>query len=514
MKRRLLQALGLSTAFFFEKYYAIMNPSGAFFLHADRPTRTVGWAILLDVLLGAAAFFLVIEGLRRTRYWGAAKLVIGAGMVWTFLFLHPVLLGPWLMRVAAFFANVLHSPVLLRMFALKGRLLLLVGMVLLFWLLQRYARPGYDAIMKAGSLGLMAMGIFAFISFYYFARAILYVPPTPQLAAWHAAPGEDVSARPRVVWVIFDELSEQQLFDKRVAGLMLPNFDRLRNESTVYTDARPIGFWTEYVIPSLIQGEVYHKYLPLPNGRYRFLRARDQQWVPLEPDKSVFALAQQQGRNAAIAGWYNNYCGLYDGYVQSCYWTVGSSGSGPMLNANTVGQNMLAAVEWSFRTGLNRNLMRATIRDDRDLMEHGMALLKNDNVDLVFLHLPPPHAPHVYVRATGQMTDKPGSNYADGLANADRMLGKILDTLKADPRWAQTTLIVQGDHSWRVGLWKPDAGWTAEDEAMAAGGFDDRPALMIRAPGQTEGVTVTDPISLMKVHDVIVSALQSGQQGK
>jgi hypothetical protein len=49
---------------------------------------------------------------------------------------------------------------------------------------------------------------------------------------------------------------------------------------------------------------------------------------------------------------------------------------------------------------------------------------------------------------------------------------------------------------------------------MAAGGFDDRPALMIRAPGQTEGVTVADPVSLMKVHDVIVSALQSGQQGK
>jgi hypothetical protein len=512
MGRRLLQALGLSTAFFFEKYYGMMNPSGAFFLHTDRPTGSIGWACLLDVLLGAAFFFALTEALLRTRYWGTARWVIGAGMVWTFFLLHPVLLAPWLMRLESGLARELHCAALNGLFAMKGRLAMLGALLLFFWWLSRHAGRVYRVVMATGGVVLMGMGFFGTLSFYYFARAIAYVPPASQTAAWNVRESGE-KAGPRVVWIIFDELSERQLYEHRASGLKLPNFDRLRDESTVYADARPVGFWTEYVIPSLIRGEVYEQYRAVGNGKYIFLRASDQKWVSLQPEKSLFALAQMHGRNVGIAGWYNDYCGLFKGYAQSCYWTDGYSGSGPMLSANTTGQNMAAAVEWSFRTGEDKHLLRAIINDDHQLVARGTALLANDTVDFVFLHIPEPHFPHVYAREKGAMTEETGRSYADGLALADGVLGGFLDTLEADPRWAQTTLIVQGDHSWRVGFWKTQAGWTAEDSRISENAFDDRPALIVHSPGQSAGETAKQPVSLMKVHEVIATVLQDDAGG-
>jgi hypothetical protein len=510
MGRRLLQALGLSTAFFFEKYYGIMNPSNSFFLHTDRQTRSIGWASLLDVLLGTVFFYVLTEALRRTRYWPQAKLVLGAGMLWTFFLLRPVLLMPVFFKVEDFLAEHLRMPVLHRMFGMAGRLIMLPLLLLIFWLLSRYAARIYRGLMTAGSIGLMAMGIFGVLSFYYFARAIAYVPPTPQTAEWRQRPAGD-GAPPRVVWIIFDELSERQLYDHRAGGLELPNFDRLRGESTVYTDTRPVGYWTEYVIPSLMQGEVYEKYRILRNVKYEFLRASDHKWVPLDPEKSLYALAQRKGLNVGIAGWYNNYCGLYERYVQSCFWTIGEGGSGPMLNANTVGQNMIAAMKSSFYTGENPHALQARIDDDQHLLDHGVGLMKNENLDFIVVHIPVPHPPQIYDRRTGKMTTREGMSYADGLALADIVLGKFLDTLQADSRWPQTTIVVNGDHSWRVGLWKPDAGWSAEDDRMAVDGFDDRPAMIIHAADQTTGDEVTAPVSLMKVHDAIAAALQGGK---
>jgi hypothetical protein len=51
-----------------------------------------------------------------------------------------------------------------------------------------------------------------------------------------------------------------------------------------------------------------------------------------------------------------------------------------------------------------------------------------------------------------------GGSYLDSLDYSDRLLGKMLDLLEAQPRWATTTLIVQGDHSWRTKMWRPLPG--------------------------------------------------------
>ena len=86
----------------------------------------------------------------------------------------------------------------------------------------------------------------------------------------------------------------------------------------------------------------------------------------------------------------------------------------------------------------------------------------------------------------------------------------MLDRLEAQPRWAATTLIVQGDHSWHTKMWRPLPGWSYEDERISSGGqWDPRPLLMIHAPGQQNARAVTMPTSVMFVHDTVAAAIQA-----
>jgi hypothetical protein len=84
--------------------------------------------------------------------------------------------------------------------------------------------------------------------------------------------------------------------------------------------------------------------------------------------------------------------------------------------------------------------------------------------------------------------------------------------LEQSPRWGKTTVVVQGDHSWRVPEWRGHPEWTAGDEALSNGGkFDDRPLLLVHVAGQTEGVRVAEPVPLLKAHDIVVSAIENGR---
>jgi hypothetical protein len=79
--------------------------------------------------------------------------------------------------------------------------------------------------------------------------------------------------------------------------------------------------------------------------------------------------------------------------------------------------------------------------------------------------------------------------------------------LKSSPRWKDTTLIVQGDHSWRIMLWNWLPSWTAEDQEASRGEFDPRPALLIHNAGQTQPATDGRALSLLFVHEALEDVL-------
>lgn len=148
-----------------------------------------------------------------------------------------------------------------------------------------------------------------------------------------------------------------------------------------------------------------------------------------------------------------------------------------------------------------------------DLQQHAAQVLKTDQADFIFLHLPVPHSPNIWSRMRGTYTQQCGNSYLDSLALADRELGTILAELKSSPRWKNTTVIVQGDHSWRTYLWDNQPAWTEEDTKASGLKFDPRPAVIIHHAGQTQPEVNATPWSLLNVHAVVEQVLHgsSGQ---
>jgi hypothetical protein len=143
-----------------------------------------------------------------------------------------------------------------------------------------------------------------------------------------------------------------------------------------------------------------------------------------------------------------------------------------------------------------------------NVRDHALETIASSHADIIFLHLPAPHPPAFWDRKTGKFAV--GGSYLDSLDFSDRLLGQILNLLETQPRWAATTLIVQGDHSWRTAMWRPLPGWSAEDERASRGGqWDPRPVLMIHAPGQKSAETVAKPTSVMYVHDAVAADIRA-----
>src|SRR5260370_14326243 len=96
--------------------------------------------------------------------------------------------------------------------------------------------------------------------------------------------------------------------------------------------------------------------------------------------------------------------------------------------------------------------------------------------------MPIPHGPGIYDRRTASFaTSNP--SYLDNLALCDEYLAHVRKELEKNGTWDSTTLVLMGDHSWRISR---GADLSPEERAATDGGqFDDRPAYIVKLAHQT-----------------------------
>src|SRR5271170_8135427 len=214
-----VSALGLATFCLFgnlgllvsTNHIAVYHQSGdAFPLFAFAGVELVVLWVLLALLL------LLVERLDRIR---------------VFLWSAILFLLPWLVlkNVAAFFPEML--PSWLGMSVLGTSLV-----VSLVFVSRPSLLPVLERILDfaATILGFAAMSgviVIAQLIWFGWQARDLNSPVT-----LHRPSEVSSSARPktRVIWIVLDELSYQQVYEQRFAGLQLPAFDRLAAESTVF----------------------------------------------------------------------------------------------------------------------------------------------------------------------------------------------------------------------------------------------------------------------------------------
>jgi hypothetical protein len=497
MLKKLCQCLGLSSLILVINYGDLLGGGSDVRMHTPFPLARICYAQIADILIVAGLLFLVLLALSRTRFYRWGRLVLA------------ILLPPYLIqRTQSLFPFDLIEGAVTILFVIWAGVLLL--------LLLRFARL-YRQLMQAGSAIAMALVIFAIASIGQLLWVAHWKPAPNQIhAAWETTT-QPPRQHPLLVWIVFDELSYDQVFEHRARDLQLPNFDALRSQSTVFTDVQPAGYHTVKIIPSLLTGNIVDGIRYNFHNRLWVHDEADQNWRPIDGGQTVFGDAEKAGWRTAAVGWYNPYCGIYADAIQNCYWTDRDMFDGLMAQGAPFWTNVytpLAQVvrEMKSPARADRDLCTYDVRHRYqthiDLQQHAFELLHTDQADFVFLHFAIPHSPNIWSRIHDDYTQYCDSSYLDNLAVTDRVLGRLLGTLKASPRWNDTTLIVEGDHSWRVDAWNWLPAWTEEDDAASRGVFDPRPALLIHQAGQTQPESVTSAWPLIQVHGVVEQVLR------
>jgi hypothetical protein len=338
------------------------------------------------------------------------------------------------------------------------------------------------------------------------------------------------SGRPRVIWILFDELSHQQVYGHRLPGLELPAFDAVASQSTVFTHTVPAGGMTEMVLPALLTGEPVDDIRPLADGKdIKIHNSQTKAWHQFDERNTVFQDALNLNYSTAIAGWYNPYCRLMPGVLDHCFWTSGSSAKNTMSSQASWQSNLAQPWTHFFRFGLGYRVARwfkdfrgmsdidgeEHISDYVSLARAADQLLDDPSVEFILIHMPIPHPGGIYDRRNERFAVR-NSDYLDNVALADRFLSHVRSKLEQSGQWDSSTIVIMGDHSWRTGsMWRNMPEWSNEDEIASDGGqFDDRPVYLVKLAEQRTGAHIDTPFAATNTRRLIDALLTQNIRSK
>jgi len=486
----------------------------------DRVYRLAGSAsvIFIPVMVYLLALWVLLAALLTlVQRWERPRRVIWAASI---------LIMPWILLTA--FAGFFEFDV-----PHWGRFLVWLASSIAFLLIVAPKGPlrrAFEAVQPLVStvLGTVALlGVVIFAQLLWFGWQARDLNPGTSL---HRAQAATDPPRQRIIWIVLDELSYQQVYERRFPGLELPAFDRLAEQSTVFTRVAPGGKFTREVIPALFTG------IPVDglsvSGAGLLTAVHDNssgKWRRFDEHQTVFQDALDRGYSTGIAGWYNPYCRIMPGVLDHCYWMYREDTPGRFSAYGSVESNLVApfhrlALYLRHRFGLGTGSpseeqldIKMHSADYRDLLNVGDAFLRDPSITFLFLHMPVPHPLGFYDRKNRRVAAR-HTSYIDNLALADLYLGHVQALLEREGQWDSSTVVVMGDHSWRTSLiWAHSAGWTPEDRAASRGGqFDERPAYLVKLPNQHSAARVNEKFSAMRTRalfDVLFAGrLQTPEQ--
>lgn len=322
-------------------------------------------------------------------------------------------------------------------------------------------------------------------------------PPPPP----HAVAGNPSAGAPgRVVWILFDEMDERELFSRRPPGVTYPAFDRLRNEAIHFTAARPPGGNTMQAVPSMWLGRAVAWSRPEGPGELsvRFAGESEPTAHRLHDFPTIFSKAKARGARTAVIGWYHPYCRLFARVLDHCEQThlyttrpVQSHGLGEALGRMI--NSLHVFWRWTNKLTTYERMLAAA-----------SAAVADPRFDFIAIHLPVPHRPYNYDAAHDRLTwFSLGLSYHDAIALADRFLATLRAEMSRAGVWDRTALVASADHGRRA------SGPEATDP-RAAGVLP----LLVRTPGQRRPYRVAHPVPGEMQHDIILALLESRDWGE
>jgi hypothetical protein len=332
------------------------------------------------------------------------------------------------------------------------------------------------------------------------------------------APRLPSSTGPRVIWIIFDEMSQNQAFTYRPAGLSLPHLDEMRAHGFYGTAAAAPGGSTETSLPALTIGEIVTAARIAGPAQYMLRTASRPAPFSWTSAVNVFDQARLLGANSALVGWFHPYGRLLNRSLVSCYWANVPFLPGveepeaplPLLCAmaqRPPRQLSVVPLVGHFEPFSPRHIDAAERgRRFLALARHAREVVADPSIRLALLHLPVPHPPGFYDRVRGEIGTRASSTYIDNLALADRTLGDLYRAIASAGLAGSTIVLVSADHGWRRG-WHAEPGWTAEEEAAFGHRNNMGVPFLVRFPVGEPAVVYDRPFNTVLTARLILDAL-------
>lgn len=320
---------------------------------------------------------------------------------------------------------------------------------------------------------------------------------------------------PRVVWIVFDEMSYDLAFSKRPPGVALEAFDNLRSQSLQASNAYPPASYTLVSMPALITGRLISAARPTGPAELQIRYDGTEQFASLGAQENIFTAARGMGANVALVGWYLPYDRLFGDSLNDCR---AKDTHGLSLSENMF-LHLKALLSWAPKSwsydnafeGKRARWRRRALRDGFiELLTDAKNVAADSRFALTLIHLPVPHPPGLYKRDSGAYDAEGESSYLDNLALADRALGEIRQAMEAAGLWQEATVLVTSDHWWRTHIWRDGFSWTQEDDQAAAveAANSVRVPFLLKLPDQQLPVVYEPPFNTVLTHDLLLSILR------
>jgi hypothetical protein len=333
--------------------------------------------------------------------------------------------------------------------------------------------------------------VFALVFLLLSPTSALVLPARAETSA-SAAPAVVAGGKqPPVVMILFDEFPLKSLLDSKgqIDRRVYPNFARLADQSTWYRNATGVAGFTPWAMPAMLTGRYPAKvkapsYTEYPDnmltlfGKYYDLKAYEtiSQLCPPSQCRSTAGNLDRSGLRAVLADSarvFKQIVQPYDTFFDPAFF--------------------VAAVQFRFN--------RLELNQPPRFNDFLAGLEASDRPTMHFLHILLPHQPWRYLPSgvvynfktlglgfKGDQTPAPVLELAHQqhllqVAYTDRLVGQVIDKLKAEGMWDKSLVVMGADHG---------EGWVPGEQRRILGQRNP-PQLMwipqfVKAPEQDDGV--------------------------
>jgi hypothetical protein len=320
---------------------------------------------------------------------------------------------------------------------------------------------------------------------------------------------------PRFVWVIFDELDQRVVFERRPSYLKLPELDRLIGESVSASHAVQTAMFTAIALPSLIAGRIYSNAQAVNANTLELVPQGSKRQVDWHDEPNVFTRARELGVNAAMAGWHHPYCRvlgdeLVDCFALPSYHSTAALAEEARATRDSAWKNVVWLFEWQlvnfedmFRGGdepgsarfRDAEVQRGQQQQYFRIRDHAYRDAADPRIDFLLVHVPAPHLLPIYNRRKANFDLEGALDYFDNVALVDRTLGELRRAIDQAGLSDRTSLLVTADHGLRPGAWIGRMGWTEELDRLTERKPPERVPFILKLAGQKQALGVDGPFS-------------------